>query len=475
MSSAPPSPARAWTLALRPSPPTAAIVRRFVLALGLAHVLLQPPFAAGDEREQMALLAELARFELASPSDDVGPFHQVDAEFERLATRYEALPTDWRARVSSAALLDDLRAKEGEQRTTRMARATSPRFGRLANLPLLPGYWLARALDLSPLAQLYLARLAGLACFALLAGYAVSSAGPLAFALFALSVLPGSLAQAATVSGEGLCGGLALCFFALLGRGRLSEDGLDERARIALLALLLALTTCQPVFACAALFLLALPGEAPMRPLLRGVRLCALGCALSAIGVMIWLSTNRPAASMAGGATFLGEHSFAALLGAARGVLQVDSLLIALSAFSGPLVDQARFSAGVIAALGGELIVLLAWGAAARAPGTHAAGGGERWLVAGSLLYALSLALWLQLTQTSAGPLELDARSARSFALVAPAALLLLCSRGRPSLNRFVTARPAIRVALPLVILNAVALSALFGRYYVPAKSAWPY
>lgn len=468
-------PARAPTRALS-APPRSGTVRRYVLALGLVQVLLQPPFAVGDERQQMALLAELSRFELASPSDAAGPFHRVDPELERLASSYQRLTANWAGRVNRDALLDDLRVRQGEQRMSRVAAETPRRFGRLASLPLLPGYWLGRALDLSPLAQLYLARLGGLACFALLAGYAVRTGGPLAFALFALSVLPGSLAQAASVSGDGLCSGLSLCFFALLGKGRLAADvtGLEGRGRMALLALLLMLTACQPLFASAALFLLALPDAQDVRPWLRGIRLFALGCGLGALGVLVWLASNVFLAD-AGGARFLRDQPVAALLGVARGLLQVDSLLITLSAFSGSLVDQARFSGGLLAALGSELVLLLAWGATARASGAQAARAGERWLLVGSLVYALSLLLWLQLTQANAGPLKLDALSARSFALLAPAALLVLSAHGKPTLTRFLTARPTSRIALPLFLLNALAVSALIGRYFAPARSFWPY
>ena len=191
-------------------------------------------------------------------------------------------------------------------------------------------------------------------------------------------------------------------------------------------------------------------------------------------GVTIWIYTNLPMANASGGATFLREQPVAALLGAAFGtVLQLDSLLIAFSSFGGGLIDQMRFSAGLITALGGELLVLLAWGAASCA--ARATRRGERWLIAGSLLYALLLALRVQLTQASAGPLELDTVSARSFALCAPVALLLLATRGRPALLRYLSARPATLVALPLMLLNAVALSALLGRYFVPARFAWPY
>jgi hypothetical protein len=146
--------------------------------------------------------------------------------------------------------------------------------------------------------------------------------------------------------------------------------------------------------------------------------------------------------------------------------------LITLSAFSGPLVDQARFSGGVIAALGGELVLLLAWGAAARAP---AAAAGEGWLLSGLLVYALALLVLVQVTQASEGRLDLDTLSARSFALFLPAALLLSSSYGRPGLARYLTARPATRVGLPLLFLNVFALSALIGRYFVPPQLAWPY
>jgi hypothetical protein len=115
---------------------------------------------------------------------------------------------------------------------------------------------------------------------------------------------------------------------------------------------------------------------------------------------------------------------------------------------------------------------LLAWGAAPRPPG---AAGGEGWLLAGLLVYALALLMRAQLTQTTAGTLDLDTLSARSFALFAPAVLLFLSSYGRPSLARYLTARPATRVGLPLLFLNVFALSALIGRYFVPAQFAWPY
>jgi hypothetical protein len=139
---------------------------------------------------------------------------------------------------------------------------------------------------------------------------------------------------------------------------------------------------------------------------------------------------------------------------------------------SGPLVDQARFSGGVIAALGGELVLLLAWGAAPRAP---AAAASEGWLLSGLLVYVLALLVLVQLTQANVGRLDLDTVSARSFALFVPAALLLASSHRWSSLARYLTARPATHVGLPLLFLNVFALSALIGRYFVPAQLAWPY
>jgi hypothetical protein len=465
------------------SPVSVKTVLAIALSLGASYALLQPPFAVSEEREHMARLEELSAFELASPADTDGPYHLVVPELERLATTYEPRVRKWRARTEFRELLRDLTAHSAAALPLRVASQTA-RLSRLSDLPLVPSYWLGRLLGLSLLAQLYLARLSGVLCFAWLASWATARAGRLGWAFFTFATLPMTLMQVGGVSGEALSHGLSLCFFALIARGVHEPEahGLGERPRLLALALLAALVVCQPLMLLAAACLLALPADAPVRPLLRGRPLFLLALALGCLSLLLWHYGNAPLTAVAAAAAtreqwhFMTTHPIGVLFGLARSLLrEVDSLSIEFAAFGGSLVDMARFSGGVIAALGGQLLLLLALGTnrtSAPAPGSRP---GSAWLVAGLLVYGLAAMLLALLAQNEHDATILHALPTRTFALMAPASLIALSTIGHPGWARYLCARPSTRIVLPMLLINAFAMEALVGRYFVPSEHQWPY
>lgn len=460
-------------------PVSAKLVLLLTLSLGTAYALLDPPFAGSEERERLALLAELADFKLTSAVD---ADRSSPLEFEQLADKYEALANNPEARVDTRELAHDLALSASGTTSQRVPQPT-PQVGRLADLPLLPGYLVGRLFGLSILGQLYLARIAGVIYFALLASWASAQAGRLGWAFFVLATLPMALLKAGSVAGEALSHGLSLVFFALIARTAYvpTAGALDPRARVIALASFAALVMCQPLMLTASLCFLPLPADAAMHPLLRGRRLFLLALLVGGLSLLLWMLADGSPLTVEAGARrdqlqFMLTHPIRVLFGLARSLsLEIDTLLLEFAAFPAPLANMARFSGGAIALLGCELLLLSSLGVNRAPTGVSPDRPKRAWLVVSLVSYGVAASLSSLLTQGEGQASQLLELPTRTFALMAPALVLSLSATGRPGLAHFLLRSPRRRVLLPLLLINTLALATLVGRYFVAPEHRWPY
>ena len=183
--------------------------------------------------------------------------------------------------------------------------------------PYVPALWIAGALDLSAAAGLLLARLFGLAAW--LAGmYAVLGRAPaLRWLLCAAALLPISVFQAGSVSGDPLTQLAVFWWFAEVVRAVARGSGaLGSVDGARLLAAALALGLVKPGYAPLALACLALP-----RPLVPRLALAAAALAAAALPTLLWASVVAaaqqpalfPGADLAGQLRHTLAHPFAFL------------------------------------------------------------------------------------------------------------------------------------------------------------------
>lgn len=478
-------PARGWrSLAPAVIPPDSPRARQFfycALVLGLAYAAINPPFAVNDERSHLLRAYEIARGRLITKARGDGPYHVVPSEYRDAIRRYANLQKEPEARIDPHAILDDLFTPQGFDKTGEFGSGAGE-YAPVPYLPELPALWLAIQLRLPTLWHIYLARFAGVVCFALLGSWSVAFADRLGWLFFAVGIAPMTLTQAAGLSADGATNGLSLLFFALLGRGALLEkDGLSRQHQRVLLWLLALLVACRPATLC---FVLALPalrleGDSATRRW----RYSGQALAVGALTILIWAGLNRAVIRTRVGPPVLEQLAWiwthpraVARVWATSSFTQLDDYAIQFVAFRDILSRQMRFSGGTAVALYGELLVLLAFGAAWR---SEAERGGQR-RVAGYLALAVltfTFSTWfaVYLIYNPRGADHVHGMQGRFLLPVAPALLLALAALGRPLAARWLNAAPAIRIVTPIVALNVWCLLALIGRYYFPVSVDWPY
>jgi hypothetical protein len=317
----------------------------------------------------------------------------------------------------------------------------------LVYAPYLPALWLARALDLSAAAGLLLARLFGVAAW--LAGIAVvlRVAPAQRWLLCAAALLPISVFQAASLSGDALTQVVIFWWFAeclrLAARG-----ALDVRGTVRLLAAAVVLGLVKPGYAPLALAALAAP--LPRRPRLA---LGAAALAAAALPTLWWASVAAaadvpplvPGASLAGQLRHALAHPLdflAASAGtvAALGPAWLEGLVGALGHFDVEIPPAAT-------ALG--LAAVAASATLERSPPRPAA---RLWLLAAFAAAALAVLAMAYLGWTPVGSRVIQGVQGRYFLPMLPFALAAHSSScsGSP-LRRWCgrTTRSSLRAGAP--------------------------
>jgi uncharacterized membrane protein len=449
------------------------------LLLGTLYALVTPPFAASDETEHLARAYALSAGELRVASDARGAYLRVPAAFAEQAERYGQVIAGVHERVNLRELFADLASRAGLVDTHRLAVALPVR-GPLAYAPQLPVLLVSRALALPPLWSLYLARLAGVLSFALLASWALGREPVLAWLWFALALMPALLGQAAAATPAGLTLGLAFAFSLLLLRGALSgAERLCVRERWTLIALLVALVACAPACLTFALALPALRGREEETFAQRArYPLAAFGLALGVLALSAWLSEGVAGLTLSAqsGAQLasVARHPLAALSAWLRDLFQhsteyASQLLIVREGLS----KQMRFSAGLMATIYAQLLLWLAIGALYAQQSRQRVQPLARWLAASVVAYCGAVFLAAYLSADTPGSARLASVYGRAFMPAAPAASVVLASLGHPIARRWLLREDGKRVRIAVLAVNLLCLVVLFGRYY--AAPVWPY
>lgn len=272
------------------------------VTFGLALALLAAPFQAPDEPQHFLRAYQVSEGVIVATSHGGAGGGDMPRSITRVTSIFQRVRSGDSQRTSwaeiQAALQIPLEPDEREFKEFPNTAIYSP----LAYLPQAAGIRLGRAAGLGPLWLMYLARIANLMTWMLL-GYAALAAAPdLRRPLLLLLLMPMSLFQAASVSGDALTNALATLIAALVwrqawpqaGRPHASDSPRPLAARD--LALLLVLTTALSLtkFAYWPLvgLLLLIPAE---RFGGRGKRLLAVGlfAAVGFIAVAAWSPFTR--------------------------------------------------------------------------------------------------------------------------------------------------------------------------------------
>ena len=146
--------------ALFPRGPRARSFLLLALVLGSLYAAFNPPFAVNDERDHWLRTVELSKGRLLSRRNEEGAYYRLPREYRELILRYGLVQRDDGARVDAAQLVHDLVTPESPPQWKERP-ATASAYSPLPYLPPVPGVWLARALSLPPLWQVYLGRWTG--------------------------------------------------------------------------------------------------------------------------------------------------------------------------------------------------------------------------------------------------------------------------------------------------------------------------
>jgi uncharacterized membrane protein len=217
------------------------------LGLGLAFLVVNPPFAVNDEDVHLARVYELSTGRLTTRSDEQGEYHEVPEDYVALGARYWRMvePGD-QARVDVGELWQQVRAGRAKAQVHFPGRAGA--YAPICYLPQILAVWLVRHFDVSVLVHLYAARLASLLGYIALAWMAIRVSAQLQWLFMIIALTPIALTQAAGVSADGTVIGLSLLFFALAAKAVCMGDTLSRKELVGLAVAVIALTVCKPVY-----------------------------------------------------------------------------------------------------------------------------------------------------------------------------------------------------------------------------------
>jgi uncharacterized membrane protein len=466
------------------------LVRRFLvlaLSFGALYAIVTPGFSASQEPEHFLRAYALSRGQLRIERDGEGAYGAAPDSFATYVERYGRVHEGTHDRVALSQLARDLITRDASTEPTRTA-LTRPLGSPFGYAAVLPAIWLARVLDLPVLGHVYLARFASVLAFALLGAWGLTFLAArgsareqnfeaLSWVFLALALTPALLAQAASLSPDGLTLGLSFLFFASLARGAFSREHTSTRIRRwRLIALFAALVACEP---CCLSFALTLPFAEGARPRKGAYLLCAVGAAACALLLARVASEGLGGLSLSGESAarlrFVLGHPLSTAGAFMSGVLLASADLLAqMLVVRDGLSQQMRFSAGLVATLYGQLLLLLTIGALhhveERTPRSRRLTAS---LAAALVAYLFAVCLTAYLKDSALGAARLVGLYGRAFLPAAPLALIVLASLGHPIAQRFLLRSEGNRLRFVIIALNALCLLVLFGRYY--AAPTWPY
>lgn len=380
-------------LELRP-PRVAHAFAALALAFGTLWLLATPPFDAPDEPRHLQRAWLLSQGRIAVPGSARGTGGAIPASLTRLHPPYTYGTSGCRHR--SEELLARLAIPLALERTSDEIR-TPILYGPIGYLPQALALAPARWLGVTAGGVLYIARLANLITWTGLCALAIGCAPARRWALASAALLPMSLFEASTVSGDAVTNALALLLLALVLRGASSASQRATRWELAaILGVVALLGLGKPGYSLLALLTLAIGTHRFERA---GQRRSFVAAAL-ALGVVVpgawWASVQQagpfpypnadPVEQLAGLgrapwrlleviATSLGERAFDYVRGTIGVLGRLDVMLpsaaylgyglllavVALTDRSGAprLARRARAVVGLVAVVGAAAIVAL--------------------------------------------------------------------------------------------------------------------
>jgi hypothetical protein len=449
------------------------------LALGLLYAAVNPPFAASDELYHLARANELSLGRGRELESDGRSYCDVPMEWRAAAQSYGSLPERRSLRVSRAELRKALTTAAEAHEPWHLEDPLSARSP-VAYTALLPGLWLGRGLGLPPLSDVYAARVSGLLLWCALIYLALSVGAALAWSLLPLALTPALLAQAGAASPEGLTAGLAFLFVALLERITSAPSSPSSaRERALLIGVFVLLVCCNP--ACL-LFGLTLPlvawSDAPQRLARLGRAALVIAASSAGAAVLSDLGTDQhpfalsPELEAQLGWAFSNPLELVAMVWRTL-FRSIDDYVLQFFVVREVLSEQMRFSAGVVATLELELILLLALGSARGR--SDALPHKARWLARAARRFNGGVFLQALVTSVKVGPGRLQNVYGRLFFAVGPLLVAALAYTGRPLARRWLLRRGGLRVFLVCAGLNLFWLFMLGARFYGPNRPPWKY
>jgi uncharacterized membrane protein len=453
-----------------------------VIAFGLALIFVNPPFAVNDEDVHLARIYELASGRLLTRSDSLGEYHMVPSDYVTLGAEYERIWPREHGRVRVKKVWRQLMTPPPPDLARMPGRAGS--YAPILYAPHVPALWLATHLGLGSLAQLYVVRLAALAVYVLLCWRAVVCSAQLQWLFIITALTPMAVTQAAAVSGDGVVIGLALVFFALVGKGSCTGSTLTRRELWELGLCLVALTLCKALYVLVAICLPVLRWTGPKaeaRRWLFPVVLVVMAAALHAG----WAHLNRDMTSPPNMTyssslqlAWLAANPFS-LPGIAWRTLFRHGDEVFLESFfeRNKMSSVARFTASIVSVLYFQLALATAWGASRRSfqeatRRRHATFGGFMlcWLVVFS---AIPAAFFVCCTRVGAG--EVRVLQGRYFIPILPALLLAISPLGKPVLSRWLRFGEGRKILFAICLAHLVCLFSLIGWHYFSPGVEWPF
>jgi uncharacterized membrane protein len=224
------------------------------IVVGPIYALTLPPCQAPDEFEHLFRAYGLSEGYLIGP-----PLTPIPASIISLIGRYPPHVETLR-KLTRAELVDAM-----HERLNPDVVSQAPNEGMNVNafIPYIPSaiaIFVARPLNISPLALLYVSRLANLVAYVALTWLALHLLQGGRAILYALGLMPMVLHQAASLSWDSIVFGIAFVFLAMIIRYTMNGSKLEIRQCAALLGMVVVVSLCKVNFALLPLLLLLPPG-----------------------------------------------------------------------------------------------------------------------------------------------------------------------------------------------------------------------
>ncbi|MGW0043961.1 DUF2142 domain-containing protein [Rhodococcus sp. NPDC003348] len=256
-------------------------VRRFGVAsilfvvlgaiFGTAFAVLTPPFWGHDELTQFGRAYQVAEggFLPQEIHDDRAVAYggqvpaSIDALMDFALTDYRENDKEPAPMVADPSGYDRLEGAAVDGPPVDVWFTNTAAYSPVPYAPVAAGLRVAEALDLDVGGTLLAARLAGLAAYLALAGFAlhVLRGSRIAWLAFTLALLPIAMFQAGTVTADTVTNGMALLFSALFVKAVFLRDRLSKPESLVLLASVLALPLCKPTYFLLAMLVVFVPRD----------------------------------------------------------------------------------------------------------------------------------------------------------------------------------------------------------------------